>query len=50
MYKVTAETGPDHDKQFTLGVFLGDTQVAIGTGPSKQEAEQEAPAEVLLLR
>ncbi len=41
-YKVMKEIGPDHDKIFTLGVFLGDTQVATGSGPSKQEAEQKA--------
>lgn len=41
-YKTLKEVGPDHDKQFTLGVFLGDVQVASGTGPSKQEAEQRA--------
>ncbi len=41
-YKTLKETGPDHDKKFTLGVFLGDVQVAIGEGKSKQEAEQMA--------
>ncbi len=41
-YKTLREEGPDHDKVFTLGVFLGDVQVAIGEGPSKQEAEQKA--------
>lgn len=41
-YKTLKEVGPDHDKQFTLGVFIGDVQVATGSGPSKQEAEQRA--------
>src|SRR3989344_718050 len=41
-YKTIKETGPDHSKQFTLGVFIGNTQIAIGTGLSKQEAEQKA--------
>jgi len=41
-YKTLKEEGPDHDKTFTLGVFLGDVQVAVGEGPSKQEAEQKA--------
>ncbi|MCX6716934.1 MAG: ribonuclease III [Candidatus Taylorbacteria bacterium] len=41
-YKLVRETGPDHDKQFTIGVFIGKSQVATGTGPSKQEAEQAA--------
>jgi ribonuclease-3 len=42
IYKTVKETGPDHDKQFTVGVFIGDTQVALGAGPSKNEAEQKA--------
>jgi ribonuclease-3 len=46
-YKTLKEIGPDHDKQFTLGVFLGDVQVATGTGPSKQEAEQRAAEKAL---
>jgi ribonuclease-3 len=41
-YKTIKETGPDHDKKFTLAVFLGDIQVATGEGKSKQEAEQKA--------
>jgi ribonuclease-3 len=46
-YKTLKETGPDHDKHFTLGVFLGDVQIAMGTGPSKQEAEQKAAEKAL---
>lgn len=38
-YKVLAEWGPDHDKQFEVGVFINDKQVATGLGSSKQEAE-----------
>lgn len=49
-YKTVKEIGPDHDKQFTLGVFLGTTQVAIGTGPSKQEAEQKAAEKALEIK
>ena len=49
-YRTLKETGPDHDKQFTLGVFLGDTQVATGTGPSKQEAEQKAAEKALEIK
>ncbi len=41
-YKTVSESGPDHDKQFTVGVFLGDKEVARGDGKSKQEAEQAA--------
>ncbi len=46
-YKTLKETGPDHDKKFTLGVFLGDVQVATGAGHSKQEAEQQAAEKAL---
>ncbi len=46
-YKTLKETGPDHDKQFTLGVFLKDVQIASGTGQSKQEAEQQAAEKAL---
>ena len=41
-YKVLSESGPDHEKVFTMGVFLGDELVAEGKGASKQEAEQDA--------
>jgi ribonuclease-3 len=41
-YKVTKETGPDHDKIFVTGVFIGDELIAEGEGVSKQEAEQNA--------
>jgi ribonuclease-3 len=47
-YKTLKEEGPDHDKQFTVGVFLGKEKVAEGTGKSKQEAEQEAAKNALL--
>ena len=46
-YKVIRETGPDHDKKFIVGVFLGDKIIAEGEGSSKQEAE-EAAAELAL--
>lgn len=41
-YKVLAEWGPDHNKNFEVGVFINDKQVAKGTGSSKQEAEISA--------
>lgn len=46
-YKTLKEVGPDHNKIFTLGVFIGDTQVALGNGLSKQEAEQKAAEKAL---
>ncbi|MGH7936658.1 MAG: ribonuclease III [Chthoniobacterales bacterium] len=41
-YAVIKETGPDHDKQFIVGVYIKDVLVAQGEGKSKQEAEQDA--------
>ena len=42
VYKVLHEEGPDHDKVFTLGVFVGEMMMGQGSGPSKQTAQQEA--------
>jgi ribonuclease-3 len=41
-YKVLHESGPDHDKSFTVGIFFGEDRIAEGKGHSKQEAEQSA--------
>ncbi|MDP2789086.1 MAG: ribonuclease III [bacterium] len=41
-YKVLSETGPDHDKHFTVGIYFGSELIAEGKGKSKQEAEQKA--------
>ena len=46
-YRMLKENGPDHDKRFTLGLFLGSVQIATGSGPSKQEAEQKAAEKAL---
>ncbi len=46
-YKVLEEDGPDHEKQFKIGVFLDKELVATGEGTSKQEA-QTAAAEAAL--
>jgi ribonuclease-3 len=42
VYKVLAEEGPDHDKIFTLGVYVGQKLLGKGTGSSKQNAQQKA--------
>lgn len=42
IYKVLEETGPDHDKIFTLGVYVGRNLMGKGSGPSKQAAQQKA--------
>lgn len=41
-YRVLKEDGPDHDKQFVVGVYLDKEKIAIGEGGSKQEAQVEA--------
>ncbi|MES2202755.1 MAG: ribonuclease III [Patescibacteria group bacterium] len=41
-YSVLRESGPDHAREFVVGVYVGKTMVAEGAGKSKQEAEQEA--------
>jgi ribonuclease-3 len=42
VYKVMTEDGPDHDKTFTVGVYVGSQLRGQGTGPSKQAAQQQA--------
>lgn len=46
-YRVLEERGPDHAKQFTVGVYLGDDFVASGVGTSKQEAQVAAAEKAL---
>ena len=41
-YETLSETGPDHAKLFTVGVFITGKEIARGEGQSKQEAEQKA--------
>ncbi len=41
-YETLSQSGPDHDRVFTVGVFLGSEKIAEGKGRSKQEAEQAA--------
>ncbi|MEI7765356.1 MAG: ribonuclease III [bacterium] len=50
MYKVLNETGPDHDKHFTVGIYFGKDLIAEGKGKSKQEAEQKAAEAALKVR
>ncbi len=46
-YKVTSETGPDHDKAFVVAIHFGAKMAGEGKGKSKQEAEQEAAKSAL---
>jgi len=46
-YDVVSQTGPDHNKNFLVGVYIGSTRIATGEGRSKQEAEQKAAEKAL---
>ena len=47
-YRIIEEAGPDHSKQYTIGVYLKDKLLAQGTGKSKQEAEKDAAKNALV--
>lgn len=47
IYNVLSEAGPDHAKEFDMGVYIGDKLVGKGIGSSKQEAEQNAASDAL---
>jgi len=49
-YEVLKESGPDHDKKFVIGVYLGKELVAQGEGSSKNEAQQQAAENALKLK
>lgn len=49
-YKVLSEDGPDHAKNFVVGVFLDREQIAEGTGTSKQEAQTSAAEAALIVK
>lgn len=48
-YTLVAESGPDHDKRFTVEVHLNSNCIGKGSGKSKKDAEQHAAREALLL-
>lgn len=47
IYKLESEEGPDHAKNFVMGVYIEDKKIAEGKGASKQAAEQEAAREAI---
>ena len=47
IYRVLSEEGPDHEKTFTVGVFIGADLRGQGTGPSKQAGQQQAADQAL---
>lgn len=48
VYKVLGEKGPDHAKEFTVGVYVGDKLWGEGIGKSKQEGEMKAAQSALV--
>ena len=49
-YETLSQVGPDHDRVFTVGVFLGDKKIAEGNGRAKQEAEQAAAEKAIEIK
>jgi len=49
-YKILEEHGPDHSKDFMVGVFLENELIANGSGSSKQEAEEQAAKNALKIK
>jgi ribonuclease-3 len=41
-YQTVNESGPDHQKNFEIAVYLGEDLIASGNGNSKQKAEEDA--------
>ena len=48
-YILTGESGPDHDKRFTVEVHLNSNVIGVGSGKSKKQAEQMAAKQALHL-
>lgn len=49
-YRVLSEEGPDHAKEFVVGVYLDKEEVASGKGMSKQEAQTSAAEAALAVK
>ena len=49
-YKVLKESGPDHAKQFLVGLYLGKEKIVTGKGLSKQEAQIHAAKQGLKIK
>lgn len=49
-YRVMSEEGPDHNKTFEIGAFVGEEEVARGKGSSKQKAEEAAATSALAVK
>lgn len=49
-YRVLQEEGPDHAKEFIVGVYLDKEKIAEGRGTSKQEAKVDAAEKALQIK
>ena len=49
-YQMVDQSGPDHDKKFYVGAYVGRDRLATGEGKSKQEAEQDAAQKALIAK
>lgn len=47
-YELVAESGPDHDKEFSVVAYLDDVKIGAGVGRTKKAAEQQAAYEALM--
>lgn len=46
-YKLISEEGPDHNKSFTIALYVGNEQYGCGIGKTKKAAEQEAAMQAI---
>lgn len=46
-YKLISEDGPDHNKSFTIALYVGNKQYGCGVGKTKKAAEQEAALQAI---
>ena len=47
-YRLVGESGPDHDKSFSVEVWIGEQKISEGSGHTKKAAEQEAAYHALI--
>lgn len=47
-YRLISEDGPDHDKSFTIALYVGNESLGVGEGKTKKAAEQEAAHQAIL--
>ena len=47
-YVLTDESGPDHNKSFSVDLLIGDEVISSGTGHTKKAAEQEGAYKALI--